>query len=344
MKFSDLKNIESSLNPLHGNVEAFDIKCISHADDPRPETFIFIKSKKFLENIGRRSQTKNYTNCGILIEESVASLIEEDDFSYLKKDFAWIASIENVSNGMCSLTKPFYDEMYAEINFQADGRTLGEADIDPSAEIATTAFIGSHVKIGKNVRILPGCVLLPHTSVGDNTILFPNVTLYPFTQIGKSCRIHAGTVIGCDGFGYNFIDGEHKKIWHLYGVLIKDEVEIGCNTMIDNGAFIETTIGSRTRIDNDVQISHNVLIGENVVICGKTGLAGSVEVSDFCAFGAQSGVAPAARLGKGVQVAARGAVSENARVEPGLVVAGHPARPLKEWLRGQAALRKLTKK
>lgn len=344
MLFSELKTIEPSLSIIHGVEKAFDIEGISHSDAPLEKTFVFIKSKRFLEGIGRRNDRKDFTQVGMVVESSVQNLIDDEKYAWVKEKFAWIATIEDVSRGMCSLTKPFYDKMYEGINFQADGRNLGEADIDPTAEIAQTAFIGSHVKIGKNVKILPGVVILPHVTIDDDTILFPNVTIYPFCKVGKRCRIHAGTVIGCDGFGYNFLDGEHKKIWHLYGVVIEDEVEIGCNTMIDNGAFIETRIGFRSRIDNDVQISHNVLIGENVVICGKTGLAGSVEVSDFCAFGAQSGVAPAARLGKGVQVAARGAVSENARLEPGLVVAGHPARPLKEWLKGQAALRKLIKK
>ncbi len=185
---------------------------------------------------------------------------------------------------------------------------------------------------------------MPNVQIGDGTIIFPNVTLYPFTSIGENCRIHAGTVIGTDGFGYNFFNGEHQKIWHLAGVEIANDVEIGCNTMIDAGAFTPTSIGNGTKIDNAVQLSHNVKVHNHVVICGTTGIAGSVEIEDYCAFGAGAGVAPAAKLGKGSQVAARAVVSENAVVAPGEVMAGHPARPLKDWMRSQATLRRLSKK
>lgn len=340
LTFDELKTIESSLTLIEG--KPGDIHGISHSDAPLDDTFVFIRSKKFLNNIGRRSDRSDFKKSGLVIENSVLNLLEED--SSVKSKFAWIASIDNVSRAMCTLTKPFYDELYQDLNYQVDGRQMGEVEIDPTAQISQSAFVGCGVKIGANVKIMPGVVLMPNVSIDDDTIIFPNVTIYPYCKIGKKCRIHAGTVIGCDGFGYNLIDGEHKKIWHLYGVIIEDEVEIGCNTMIDNGAFIETKIGYRSRIDNDVQVSHNVLIGKNVVVCGKTGLAGSVEVGDYCAFGAQAGAAPGAILGEGVQVAAKSAVSENAVVPPGSVMAGYPARPVKEWLKAQAVVRKLIKK
>jgi len=344
MEFSELQNIETSLKTIHGDPTQFDIGGISHSDTPLENTFIFIRSKKYLAEIGRRSSESTFLKSGIIIEEKVSGLLMKDEFKETINKFAWIATIESVTRAMCSLTKPFYDNLYSNLNYQVDGRQLSDVEIDPTAQIAQSAFIGSNVKIGKNTKIMPGCVILPYSTIGADTIIFPNVTIYPYCKVGNACRIHAGTVIGSDGFGYNFLDGEHKKIWHLYGVVIEDEVEIGSNANIDNGAFIETRIGFRSRVDNDVQISHNVLIGKNVIVCGKAGLAGSVEVSDYCAFGAQSGVAPGARLGEGVQVAARGAVSENAVVEAGQVVAGHPARPVNEWLKSQAALRKLIKK
>lgn len=341
LSFDDLKTIDPTLKLLTG--KPGQIKSISHSDRPLEDTFVFVRSKKFLASIGRRSQLDNFPKTGMVIEESIVNLLDYD-FAEVKNQFGWIASIESVAKGMSFLSKPFYDIQYKELNFQVDGRVIGEVDIDPTARIAQNVFVGCNVKVGKNVTIMPGVVLLPNVTIGDNTILFPNVTIYPFCHIGRKCRIHAGTVIGCDGFGYNLIDGEHKKVWHLYGVVIEDEVEIGCNTMIDNGAFIETHIGFRTRIDNDVQISHNVQIGSNVIICGKTGLAGSVEVGDYCAFGAQAGAAPGARLEEGVQVAAKSAVSENAIVPAGSVMAGYPARPVNEWLKAQAAVRKLIKK
>ena len=260
MQFSQLKEIETSLKAIHGDPTQFDISGISHSDSPLKKTFIFIRSKKYLAEIGSRSKETSFLNSGIIIEEKVSDLLEVDEFKGVVGKFAWIATIESVSAGMCSLTKPFYDKLYGELNYQVDGRQLSDTQIDPSAQISQTVFIGSNVKIGKNTKIMPGCVILPNTTIGEDSIIFPNVTVYPYCSIGDRCRVHAGTVIGCDGFGYNLIDGEHKKIWHLYGVVIEDEVEIGSNANIDNGAFIETRIGFRSRIDNDVQISHNVHI------------------------------------------------------------------------------------
>lgn len=344
MKFLDLKEVDNSINLIHGNPANLIISGISHSDAPQENTFVFLKNKRFLNSLGRRSSNDSFLKSGVLVEESFFNDLKEEVQSEIQSRFLWCATIRSVNEGMCLLSKPFHELMFDDLNFQVDGRQLNETSIDPSAEIAQGVFIGEDVVIGKNVKILHGCTILPKVTIGDDCILFPNVTIYPYTTIGNRCRIHAGTVIGTDGFGYNFFDGKHQKIWHLAGVNIENDVEIGCNTMIDAGAFIATSIGNGSKIDNDVQISHNVLIKEHVIICGKTGLAGSVEVDDYCAFGAASGIAPGARLGKGSQVAGRAVVSENALIPPGEVVAGHPARPLKVWLRTQAAINKLLKK
>jgi UDP-3-O-[3-hydroxymyristoyl] glucosamine N-acyltransferase len=344
MNLEKLKELDSTFNVISGNPDQFNLIGISHSEAPRDNTFVFLKTNRFTRNIGRRLELKKFLLSGAIIEKKYFDTISTDVLDSLKDRFSWIATIDDVNRGMCSYSKPFYDQLHSDLNYQVDGRQFNTVSIDPSAEIAQNVFIGENVTIGKNTKILPGCVIMPEVKIGDGTILYPNITIYPYTTIGSNTRIHAGTVIGTDGFGYNFYDGKHNKIWHLCGVQIGNDVEIGCNTMIDSGAFIATRIDDGTRIDNDVQISHNVWVKEHVIICGKTGLAGSVEVNDYCAFGAGAGVAPAAILGKGVQVAARAVVSENANVEPGTVMAGHPARPIKEWMRSQAKLRQLAKK
>ena len=344
MKFEKLSNFDSTIIVKYGNPENLDILGISHSDDPLPDTFIFIKAYRFHKNLGRKSGEKSFLNSGLLIQEDYYLKLKQEELDLLQEKFNWIATVKDVDQSMCKLSKPFYDEMFSELNFQVDGRQMGTAKIDPSAEISQGVFIGEDVSIEENVRILPGCVILPKVKIKKNTILYPNITLYPYTEIGENCRIHAGTVMGTDGFGYNFFDDQHQKIWHLAGVKIGNNVEVGCNTMIDAGAFTATVIGDGSKIDNDVQISHNVKIDKHVIICGKTGLAGSVEVQDYCGFGAGAGVAPSAIIEKGAQVAARAVVSENTIVKSKEIVAGHPARPLKEWMRSQATLRKLSKK
>ena len=344
MNFSDLKLIDKSIELISGNPETFNVIGISHSDAPKENTFVFLKNKRFLNALGCKSELKDFTNSGLMVEKEYWHLVDKEVSEKLKSQFGWIATLKSVNEGMCILSKPFYDILFGKLNYQVDGRQLNDVEIDPSAEIAQNVFIGEGAKIGKNVKILPGCVLMPNVKIGDDSIIFPNVSLYPFTSIGERCRIHAGTSIGTDGFGYNFFDGKHQKIWHLAGVEILNDVEIGCNAMIDAGAFTPTFIGNGSKIDNAVQISHNVKIHEHVIICGTTGIAGSVEINDYCAFGAGAGVAPAAKIGKGAQVAARAVVSENAIVPPGEVMAGHPARPLKDWMRSQATLRRLSKK
>lgn len=344
MNFSDLKDIDNSIEFISGNPEAFDVVGISHSDAPENGKFIFLKNKRFLNALGSKSESNIFLQSGVFIETEFFSKLDEAQVKELSAQFAWLATLKSVNEAMCTLSKPFHDILFGDLNYQVDGRQMNEVEIDPSAEIAQNVFIGEGVKIGKNVKILPGCVILPNVEISEDTIIFPNVTLYPYTRIGKRCRIHASTSIGTDGFGYNFFDGKHQKIWHLAGVIICDEVEVGCNTMIDAGAFTPTYIGDGSKIDNAVQISHNVKIHKHVIVCGTTGIAGSVEIHDYCAFGAGAGVAPAAKIGKGAQVAARAVVSENAVVPPGEVMAGHPARPLKDWMRSQATLRRLSKK
>lgn len=344
MKISELKKIDPSIEVLKGIIDDFDIKGISNSDNPKKHTIVFLKNKKYLNLLGHRSKENFFGESILLVQKSYQDSMGEDDRFKIDKLFSYIGTVQSVDQAMCLLSKPFYDLKFSLLNLQVDGRQLGSSDIHPDAEISQGVFIGENVKIGAGTIIMPGCNILPQVEIGENCLIFPNVTIYPYSQIGDNCRIHAGTVIGADGFGYNFFNGKHQKIWHYSGVVIGNDVEIGCNAMLDAGAFTPTQIGSGTKIDNDVQISHNVKVGEHVIICGKSGLAGSVEVQDYCAFGAGAGVAPSAVIEKGAQVAARAVVSENAVVPAGSVYAGHPARPLKEWLHGHAVLRKLAKK
>lgn len=341
MKVTDLVKYEPSLKFIEGSYQSAEVFDISHVDDPQPETFIFIKKQKFLNDLGRYSEQDQFAQTGLILSQDLEDKVDKP---VLAEKFKWIATVDNVDFAMCRLSKPFYDQKFGTLNYHVDGRQMNSAEVDPDAEIAQGVFIGEGCKIGAGVTIMPGAVIMPKVIIGAGTIIYPNVTIYPYCEIGTNNRIHSGTVIGTDGFGYNFFEGKHQKIWHLAGVKTANEVEIGCNAMLDAGTFAPTYIGEGSKIDNDVQISHNVRVHKHVIICGTTGIAGSVEIFDYCAFGAGAGVAPSAKIMKGAQVAGRAVVSENAIVPEGVVMAGHPARPLKEWLRSQANLRKLDKK
>jgi UDP-3-O-[3-hydroxymyristoyl] glucosamine N-acyltransferase len=344
VKFSKLKEIDKSLDTLFGDAESFDLSGIANAQMPEDNKFIFVKSKRFMSNIGRLSKLDEYKKSGIVLEiKFYESIKDSEEFLNLKKIFAWGATVADVNHAMCSLSQPFYDQLFGDLNYYVDGRQMGSAQVDVNTQIAQNAFIGCNTKIGAGSIIMPGAVIMPEVEIGENTTIFPNVTIYPYSKIGNNCRIHASTVIGGDGFGYNFINGEHVKIWHLAGVIIEDDVEIGGATMVDAGAFMPTKVGKGTKLDNFCQISHNAQVGPHNVFAGQAGIAGSGETAEYCAFGAGSGLAPGARLGKGCQLAAHSIVSENSIISEGMVLGGHPARPLKEWLKSQAKLRQLIK-
>lgn len=345
MKYSQLHKFDSTLIAIFGIPESMDIESISSALKPVPNTFIFVKDNKFYESIGRLSEANDFSNTGIVLSEKFfLSVKDTNTYLEIEKRFAWGATVQDVSRAMCSLSKPFYDIKYGELNYYVDGRQMGNADVDPSANIAQNAFIGANSKIGKNVKIMPGVTIMPEVTIGDDSIIFPNVTIYPYSRIGSNCRIHASTVIGGDGFGYNFFDGAQQKIWHLGGVVIEDDVEIGGATMVDAGAFIETRVGRGTKLDNACQISHNAQIGKHCVFAGGAGAAGSGEVGDYCGFGARAGLAPGARVGNQTMLGANAIVSENSVWPDKSVLAGHPARPMTQWLKSQAKLRQLIKK
>lgn len=227
------------------------------------------------------------------------------------------------------------------------------AVINPTASVSKTARIDAHcvveagAKIGDRAVLYPGCFVGAGASVGEGTVLFPRVTLYEKTQVGKQVRIHAGAVIGADGFGYapkteNGQLVDHQKIYHLGRVVIGDFVEIGANTCIDRGTLNDTVIGPRCKIDDQVMIGHNCQLGEGVIVCGSVGLAGSVEVSDFVYIGGLSGIPNGVKIGKGAKLGGGSFVTGN--IEAGETVGGHPHRKFRDFLRLQILLNRMLEK
>lgn len=213
---------------------------------------------------------------------------------------------------------------------------------DP-VEIGPHAVLGREVQLGRNVRIGAGCVLGDGVAVGDDTQLFPGVTLYSGTALGKRVIVHAGAVLGSDGFGYvPGKDGEaHRKIPHVGRCLIGDDIEIGANTCIDRGSVDDTVIGSGTKIDNLVHIAHNVRIGARCLIMAEAGVAGSVQVEDDVIIAGQAGITDHVTIGKGARLLVQsGSIAD---IPAGATVSGYPARAHREYLRAQAALYRLAK-
>lgn len=209
--------------------------------------------------------------------------------------------------------------------------------------IHPTAILGKDVKLGRNTAVGPYSVIEDNVSIGDDTVIYansyighnteigndtliyPNVSVRERVYIGNRVIIHSGTVIGSDGFGFATINGKHHKIPQIGTVVIEDDVEIGANVTIDRARFDKTLIGKGTKIDNLVQIAHNVVIGENSIIVAQAGISGSTTIGKNVTLAGQSGLVGHITVGDGATVAAQGGVTKS--VPPNTLVSGYPAKP-----------------
>jgi UDP-3-O-[3-hydroxymyristoyl] glucosamine N-acyltransferase len=219
------------------------------------------------------------------------------------------------------------------------------ANIAPSASVNATAHVGPGCVIGDGVTVGARSALLGGNhigrdcQIGDDVRLFPNVVLYAHTQVGHRVAIHAGTVIGSDGYGYVFDQGRHVKILQVGNVIIHDDVEIGANSAIDRAALGSTVIGAGTKIDNLVHVAHNVVFGRHCLIMGQCGFAGSTHFGDYCVIASQSGVAGHLKIGHQVTVGGKSGVTCD--VADKETVLGYPAVPAMKAKRQWIGIQKL---
>jgi UDP-3-O-[3-hydroxymyristoyl] glucosamine N-acyltransferase len=213
------------------------------------------------------------------------------------------------------------------------------AAVDPSAHIGPYCVVGDQVQVGPRCVLQGGDHVGAQCVLGAETQLFPNVTLYPRTQVGQRVRIHAGTVVGSDGFGYVLDAGVHRKVPQVGHVVIQDDVEIGANVAIDRGALGPTVIGRGTKIDNLVQIAHNVSLGEHCLVVAQAGIAGSTKLGHFVTLAGQAGLAGHLKIGSRVVVAAQSGVMHD--IPEGEKWFGYPAQPDRKTKRQILALHQL---
>jgi UDP-3-O-[3-hydroxymyristoyl] glucosamine N-acyltransferase len=209
------------------------------------------------------------------------------------------------------------------------------------------ALIAEDAEIGEGTRIGAGCVIGRGVKIGRECEIYPHVTFYPGTTLGDRVIVHAGAVLGSDGFGYvrDPKSGGHEKFPQVGKLVIEDDVEIGANTTIDRGALDETRIGRGTKIDNLVHIGHNCRLGQNVVIAAQTGLSGSIVIENDVMLGGQVGIGERARIEEGVMLGGQGGVLPNKVLRgKGVAFWGTPAQPVRQYLKQLAALARLAAK
>jgi len=221
------------------------------------------------------------------------------------------------------------------------------AVIEPTAKIGTDVYIGPFAYIGENCVIGDGCALYPHVYIGDNTkigkdsILNSGVKIYHECIVGEGCIIHAGTVIGSDGFGFApQSENEYVKIPQLGNVILEDHVEIGANVTIDRATMGSTIIRKGVKLDNLIQVGHNVEIGENTVMAAQTGISGSTKVGKNCMFGGQVGLAGHIKIANGTKIGAQAGILGEIKEENTAII-GSPAIDLKQFLRSSVIFKKL---
>ena len=215
------------------------------------------------------------------------------------------------------------------------------ARLEQGATIEPGAVVGPEASIGRGTIIAAGSIIGYRVHIGRDCYIGPNATL-THTLVGNRVTIHAGASIGQDGFGFAMGKAGHQKVPQIGRVIIQDDVEIGANTTIDRGALRDTVIGEGTKIDNLVQIGHNVVVGRHCIIVAQTGISGSAELGDFVALGGQVGVIGHVKIGAGAQIAATSNVRSN--VPPGARWGGTPAKPTRLWFREITALRRLAER
>ncbi|HOK25640.1 MAG TPA: UDP-3-O-(3-hydroxymyristoyl)glucosamine N-acyltransferase [Bacteroidales bacterium] len=222
------------------------------------------------------------------------------------------------------------------------------AVVEPDAKLGENVYVGAFAYIGNGCEVGDGSQIFPHVYIGDKTkvgkecIIYPGVKIYHECVIGNSCIIHAGTVIGSDGFGFApGADNQYKKIPQIGNVVIEDDVEIGANVAIDRATMGSTVIRKGVKIDNLVQIGHNVEIGENTVMAGQTGIAGSTKIGNNCMIGGQVGIAGHLKIADGMRACAQSGIISDIE-EKNLTVMGSPAFEHRHYLKSYLLFKKLT--
>lgn len=312
----------------NGTVEGDgDVKINNFAkiEEGKPGAISFLANVKYTQYIYSTKSSAVLVSKDFVAEEPIsATLIRVDD------PYATVAHLLQMAQQMMT---PVYSGIEEPVHI-AEGVTVPD-----DAYIGAFAYIGKNVKLGKGVKIFPQVYLGDNVAIGDNTVLYPGVKIYHGCKVGNRCIIHAGAVIGADGFGFAPTDHGYDKIPQIGNVTIGDDVEIGANTTIDRAMMGSTQIKDGVKIDNLIQIGHNCVIGEMTAMAAQAGVAGSTKVGKQCMIGGQVGLAGHITIGDDVQIAAQSGLHKD--VPSGSRLFGAPAMDIKEAARQTIYIKRL---
>jgi UDP-3-O-[3-hydroxymyristoyl] glucosamine N-acyltransferase len=309
---------------VKGNSER-QIRCMSPLDGGGKDCLIFVRDQKHYEKL-------ESPKTGALVLDFQPDKAEGMDYILIKP--------EDKDGVFIKLLSLFEDEKDFGTGVSERARVSAGAQLGDGVVVDDFAVIGEDVSIGDNTCIGAHTVIGRNCRIGKGSVIYPRVTIYPHTHIEDNVIIHSGVVIGCDGFGYTRMDGAHRKIPQIGGVYIERDVEVGANTTIDRATLGHTRIGAGTKIDNLVQIAHNVEIGKNCIICGLCGISGSVTIGNNVVLAGQVGLADHIVIEDDVYVLAKSGIMEKV-VKRGRVVLGAPAMDVKKTMEYFAMIPKL---
>lgn len=303
---------------VEGNPDAV-VKTLSKIEDGKAGSLSFLSNPAYTSHIYTTDASVVIVNKDFSAEQplkNTCTLIRVDDARVaFGKLLEMYQQVKNNKTGI---------EQFAVVSKTA---VLGK-----DVYVGSGAYVGENVKIGNGVKLFPNVFIGDNSVIGDNTLIYAGAKIYSDTIIGQSCTIHAGVVIGSDGFGFAPNNDSNYKLIHLGNVILEDNVEIGSNTTIDRATLGSTIIRKGAKLDNLIQIGHNAEIGENTVIVAQTGIAGSTKIGKNCIIGGQVGIVGHITIADGVKIAAQSGIGSSITQE-GAVVQGSPAFAIGEYKR-----------
>ena len=264
---------------LNGTIEGdpnVKVSNFSKIEEGKPGTLTFLANLKYAHHI---------------YNTEASIVLVNNDFKPEQPIRATLVKVENAYAALAMLLNLVEQSKSKKKGVDSTAFIAASATVSDDCYVGNFAYIGEGVKMGKNCMVYPHAYIGDHVTVGDNCVFYPHATVYENCTIGNNCILHAGSVVGADGFGFAPEGETYKKIPQLGNVIIEDDVEIGANTTIDRAVMDSTIIRRGVKLDNLVQIAHNVEVGENTVMAAQVGIAGSVKVGKHCMFGGQVGLA-----------------------------------------------------
>ncbi len=324
MSFS-IEEIARVLNgTIEGSVPSVPIERLARIEDATEGSITFLGNMKYLNFIYTTRATVVVVEHGFVPGSPVKPVL---------------LRVDNAYNAFMTLTGLFKQKS-EKTGISAHAAVHPTAKLGSDLYLGDFAVIGQNVVVGNNVKIFAQVYIGDNVSIGDNTVIYPGVKIYSDCVIGRDCKIHAGSVIGADGFGFApQQDNTYNKIEQIGNVVLEDHVEIGANTTIDRAAISSTIIRKGVKLDNLIQIAHNVEIGENTVIAAQTGVSGSTKIGKNCMIGGQVGIVGHLTIGDNVKIAAQSGIGSN--LKDGVMVQGSPAFEIGDYRKAYVCFKKL---